>query len=752
MKGKERLIVSLLALFLFLSMSIGYAIYTFRLNINGSSTFVKNGAITISSAVLTNYENLQNPENPTIDGTRISFGLDFFVARTDEALNANYYATYQITIDNDSVFDYLFSAADFGVSLTMGNEEDVAITYLLDGIETNELIPSKDTKTFYLTINMVPNNAGEYVITGDIDIDLEQEDDIGSLMGSIPKNLSGDLVNNTMVPVTATIINSYEDNKSYSIIITNNNFELVDVNGNPLPSYTISGNGEEQRQFYIRIKQGARFASSNQNINIFLSHDGSNSNMGLIRLTVPRDTTLVDTEPPTISNVIGTFQSTKGSVLVTYNASDNVAIDTFVLEVYKDNTKINTIELGPDISSYTVTNLEDGNYYFKIIVEDTSGLTAEASSQQKEYIWTMNVTINITQGGPNGNYTVDYGQSFTTTIRANNGRSLPSSLTITMGGQTLANNSYSYNTNSGNLRVPNVTGDLNITGATSGNVCLIKGTKVLLADNTYKNIEDIRYDDLLMVWNYETGKLTKEYPIWMEKEKVTDVYTNISFSDESSIGVVGAHAFFSGDYNEFVSVDDKSKFHVGSTILKVDNGRLKEVKVTKIEEVKKKIEYYFVASTRYWNIITNDFVTTDGYTEISNLYKFNDNITWDKNRKVLTIDYKEVKDVLPYYMFKGFRAEELGVLIYKNQGSIQSFKDYVNTLIVNNSMLKQPIMKNNKRYWMVSNSDNLKGKLIKEGSYYKLPVGKWYSTSENKYYNTGDIVQVWTGMYFEKVK
>ena len=84
----------------------------------------------------------------------------------------------------------------------------------------------------------------------------------------------------------------------------------------------------------------------------------------------------------------------------------------------------------------------------------------------------MNVSIEITQGGPNGNYTVDYGQTFQTTITANNGRNLPNTLTITMGGQNLNNNNYTYNANNGSLRIPNVTGDLSITGATTGNLYL----------------------------------------------------------------------------------------------------------------------------------------------------------------------------------------------------------------------------------------------------------------------------------------
>lgn len=756
MKDKGRIVITIVFFCLLFSMSIGYATYISKTNINGNATFYKNGKITISSAVLTDYKNLQNPINPIIEDTNISFNLNFYVPRTEEGLNDTYYATYQVTIDNDSVFDYIFKSSDFSTDLNIQNAEDIELSYSTEGIEINEVIPTKSTKTFYLTINMVPNNAGNFNISSEIDIILEEETKNGNIIGSIPKNLTGNLINNSVIPIEATIINTYTDNKTYNIIVTNNSFELVDLNGNSLPTYTINGNSEDTKTIYVKIKDGARFASERQNLNIFLSVNGEPINMGMIQLTVPKDVTLVDVTPPIVSNVIGTRQNNQGEVLVSFEASDDFGIHNFKIEVYKNNTLVDTKTIGPDVRSTIITNLEDGTYRFKVIAEDTSGLTSYSESNNNEYRWIMKVTINITQGGPNGNYTTIYNQNYTTTITANNNRNLPNNLTITMGGVALNGNNYNYNNRSGALTVYNVTDDLNISGATTGNVCLIEGTKILLANNTYKNIEDIKYDDLLMVWNYETGKLTKEYPIWMEQEKVSNSYTKIYFNDGSNIGVVGAHSFFSRDYNEFVSVDDKEKFHINSRILKLNNNKLKEVKVTKIEKINKKVKYYFVASTRYWNIISNDFITTDGYTDISNLYKFNKDITWEKNRNIIKVDYEEVKNVLPYYLFKGFRAEEVGVLIAKDQGSLQSFRDYVSGLIVNSNMIKKPIMKDNKRYWMVTTSkdkiSNKKDYLVKEGDYYTLPEGKWYSTSENKIYKGNTKIRVWTGMHFELIE
>ena len=127
------------------------------------------------------------------------------------------------------------------------------------------------------------------------------------------------------------------------------------------------------KTIYVKIKDGARFASERQNLNIFLSVNGEPINMGMIQLTVPKDVTLVDVTPPIVSNVIGTRQNNQGEVLVSFEASDDFGIHNFKIEVYKNNTLVDTKTIGPDVRSTIITNLEDGTYRFKVIAEDTSG-------------------------------------------------------------------------------------------------------------------------------------------------------------------------------------------------------------------------------------------------------------------------------------------------------------------------------------------------------------------------------------------
>ena len=761
MKGKGNFIITLIALFLFGSISIGYAAYGARGEISGTATFTKNGEVIISSAVLTGYQNLLNPEDPVIDGRNIELELHFNVPQTEEALADVYSATYTITITNNSFLNYRYETSNFNPSIAIQNQDDFDLVYYTEGIEINEIIPALESKTFTATIQMIPNRAGDYTIPGTTEIDLEEDQETGTLLGTIPSNITGDLTDRTRsIEVTASVINTYPSSKTFSITCSSNNFYLVDSNGNELTPYTIAENTTDNYTFYIKVKQSARFASSPQKINIYFEPEGrARTSMGIVTITVEKDETLYDTTPPTITNIVGTFQSDRGKVEVTYTGTDNVAISHYVIETYKvendTETLISTNQTQADEEMYTITNLSDGTYYFKVQAVDTSGLTATAQSSPEEYRWTMNITINITNGGPNGTSTVDYGQNYTTTITANNGMNLPNNLTITMGEQTLTNG-YSYNSNNGSLTIQNITGDVNVTGAATTNFCLIEGTKVRLANGKIKNIEDIKYDDLLLVWNYETGKVTKEYPIWIEKEKKTDHYTEITFSDNSKINVYGNHAFFSATDNEFVGYEDQEKFHVGTKIIKVtEKNTLKQVTVKKIKTIKETKNYYFVASTRYYNIISNDFITTDGYTDITNLYPFDKNIKWREDRVVKTIDYSYFEGILPYYLFKGFRAGEVAILLENQKTDIETFRNYITTWIISDRMLKEPLMKNDKRIWPIS-FDNSKKIYKEEGSTYQLPTKKgvkaWYSTSENKIYKPNETVEVWTGMHFESIK
>ena len=289
----------------------------------------------------------------------------------------------------------------------------------------------------------------------------------------------------------------------------------------------------------------------------------------------------------------------------------------------------------------------------------------------------------------------------------------------------------------------------------SGRGCLAEGTKVTLANGLEKNIEDVNYNDLLLVWNYETGSYTYEYPIWIEKENYSDNYIKISFDDGTYLNVIENHALYSVDIKEFVTID---KLEVGTIIAKIVNNKIEYTKVKSIEVVNEGTNYYHVVSTRYYNIVANGVLTTDDAVILSNLYGFNSDISW-KNRNYNSLSlytYNDFNDILPYYMYKGLRVEEAKVI--ENVINKDEFRYYLLNNQLNENLLNNPKTDLfGKRSWMVTTSEdnvtifNKNRYLYKEGSVYTIPKSSkvlyWYNTADGKKYKAGDKITVNTGMH-----
>lgn len=304
-----------------------------------------------------------------------------------------------------------------------------------------------------------------------------------------------------------------------------------------------------------------------------------------------------------------------------------------------------------------------------------------------------------------------------------------------------------------------------------GGVCLAENTLITMADGTKKPIQEIDYDDLLLVWSYELGKLVYEYPIWIEKEGTADSYQLTTFSDGSTLKTVGAHAIFNKDLNMYVSVTDKDNFKVGTNVLKLsDDNKYISVKVKDIKIVEENVKYYYVASTRYYNVFANDFLTSDGLTILSNLYGF-ENMMWPSNYEDYVSKnenlFKKEELNLPDYLYYGLRAGEAKKLEKDNLLSLEQFKQYASSNLINAEMVKSPLTDDyGNRMWMVTTSNgylNCKSNnncLYKEHSMYRLPLAikngnkkfvGWYNMADGKMYKENELVTVNHGMHFEAV-
>ena len=788
------LILGVMILALLSFMTLGFARYSKLINLGGSVGLSAPGDIYISNVVFTG--GTHTSSNPTFTDKTIDFNLTF----SGDEDTTEYTANYTITIVNETFYDQVFSMGQWEPRILDSNGNEVTsarISFVMNGLNNGDTIPKGTSVTFTVAITLHTETGGDYSAEGEAGVDYSNTN-TGALLASVSGSTTGDLRgSNDYAPFTIHVNNTYDYAQTFSFALQDNNkFALSGPNGAAIGDFTLNANSEADYVVYVS-KTSSDFASTYERASIYLtSSTVENVNCGRVTLLVDQSMIYTDTTPPQISNVRLVVNNTNGSATASWNGTDDLPIDHYTVELYDNsNTLVRTTNTTDDTTSLTMTGLSAGTYYVKVYGTDTATppntatadditnakTTAGACSRSSSVAmaWVFSVTRNLTNlTATNTANTVNRGATYTTTLNPSNGYTLPSAsdVTVTMGGKTVSG---AYNASSGTITVSNVTGNIVIT-ASGDRACLIKGTDILLADGSTKKIEDIDYNDLLAVWNYETGQLDAAYPVWVERKHTAIIYQRTRFDDGSELKTVWEHGVFSKEQNQFVSIRDQSAVYPGAEIVKVDpaTGQLTTAKVVSVEKVTESAEYYHVVSARYYNIIANGFITTDGTTALSNLYGFDENITWPSLRQALMSDqrnlvsYDSFADMTPYYMYVGMRMEEIGVLIRAGALSLNEFRGYLAGNQVNPLMnakpelrnfdithLKEPTIRQNQRTWPVSFGD-ADGRIIEafsaiEGQSITLPahhgVSAWHNSIDGRNYLPGETVKILCGTHFTPV-
>ena len=333
------------------------------------------GVVAITSVTLSDYSNLQNPVTPTFTDDSVSFDLNFNV-QSNSNLDDDYYAEYDVTITNDTLEDYVFASSVFTPSVATSTNTDMDVEYIIDGIEAGDIIPSEDSATFKIRIVMYPKATGNYNVTGGTDIVVEEDGtQTGNLTASIPRNSQIDLRGSTVRDkVTVTVVNDYDESKTFTFTISNSNFKLVDSNGTAIGNFTISASTTDTYDIYIERKSGVTFATTQQSVNMVFSTGSGNASLGNVKILVDQDTTLLDDEAPIISGVSVSVSNTNGNATISWSATDVSSIDYFLIDAYDTSDQLAySYQTSNDNTSYTATGIAEGTYYFKVYGVDTKG-------------------------------------------------------------------------------------------------------------------------------------------------------------------------------------------------------------------------------------------------------------------------------------------------------------------------------------------------------------------------------------------
>lgn len=142
--------------------------------------------------------------------------------------------------------------------------------------------------------------------------------------------------------------------------------------------------------------------------------------------------------------------------------------------------------------------------------------------------------------------------------------------------------------------------------------CLIKGTLITLADGSKKPVEDITYDDELLVWNFYKGCFDKAKPRWIKIAQTANVYNKLTFDNGATLGLVGEGG--TQGYHRIFNEQARLFTHTGVPETPVGTITFAEdctkPTLVKQELVHEEVEFYNVITETHFNLFANGILTS----------------------------------------------------------------------------------------------------------------------------------------------
>ena len=177
------------------------------------------------------------------------------------------------------------------------------------------------------------------------------------------------------------------------------------------------------------------------------------------------------------------------------------------------------------------------------------------------------------------------------------------------------------------------------------NGCVAPGTLITLADGTQKKVEDVTYDDMLLVWDFNTGTyVAKTAAILINMGEGYYSVVNLNFSDGTTIKMLDIHGFFDLNENKYVFINAANVAdYVGHCFVKATDTGNKEVILTSYSITNEYTTAYSILSAENYNVFTEGILTVTPLPGIDNnafyaCWVFGDDLTYDKEAMQNLID------------------------------------------------------------------------------------------------------------------
>ena len=171
-------------------------------------------------------------------------------------------------------------------------------------------------------------------------------------------------------------------------------------------------------------------------------------------------------------------------------------------------------------------------------------------------------------------------------------------------------------------------------------ICFAENT-LISTKNGEKFVQDITYDDDILVWNFDEGKLDYAKPIFIKQEQTANSYWHVTDEDGKTVNLVGSNGKSHRLYNKRTHLFEYPQ----------------DIHECKCEEIHESVKYYNIITAYHFNCFANGILTSNRYSNM--LYPITDEMKYDKTVKHTNTCKREQFNFLTDDEFEKLRLSEM---------------------------------------------------------------------------------------------
>jgi len=210
--------------------------------------------------------------------------------------------------------------------------------------------------------------------------------------------------------------------------------------------------------------------------------------------------------------------------------------------------------------------------------------------------------------------------------------------------------------------------------------CVATGTLVTLADGTTKRVEELKGDEILLVWDFVTGSYVERPIVFLYCHGDSNyILINLEFSDGTTIEVIGEHGFYDPDLKQFVLITSENcQDYIGHRFAKMNGVDSENGAYSYVTLVNAFVEVEYTGSYSVWtaqnvNFITNGMLslTPLEFSFFEKCFEYGENMMFDQEQMQADLEkygvytYEEWSAYMTYEQFLAFNGPYIKVAVGK---------------------------------------------------------------------------------------